>query len=132
VARRALLDTSVLISREGETEPPSAPPDIDELAVSVVTLAELEAGVLRGSIQSEVRARRLVTLSYVRETYEALDVDQHAARQFARIAAQLRDAGRSVRVNDAWIAATALANGAGVVTADRDFELMPGLDVTLV
>lgn len=132
MARRALLDTSVLISREGETEPPSAPLDVEELAVSVVTLAELEAGVLRRSIESEVRARRLATLSYVRETYEALDVDQDTAREFARIAAQLRDGGRSVRVNDAWIAATALANGAGVVTADRDFELMPGLEVTLV
>jgi predicted nucleic acid-binding protein len=131
VGRRAILDTSVLITGEDEAAP--APPrGIDELAVSVVTLAELELGVLRRTIDPDIRARRLATLSYVRETYEALDVDGRVAHQFARIAATLRDTRRAVRVNDAWIAATALAHDAALVTLDRDFEPIPGLEVVMV
>lgn len=130
MGRRAVLDTSVLIAREGE--PPEPPSGAAELAVSVVTLAELELGVLREALDAERRAKRLATLTYVRETYDALDVDRRVAHEFARVAAALRDAGRAVRTNDAWIAATALAHDAAIITADRDFEAIPRLEVLLV
>jgi predicted nucleic acid-binding protein len=126
VGRRAVLDTSVLIAGEAEDRP-AAPRGVDELAVSVISLAELELGVLRRTVEPEARARRLATLAYVRETYEALDVDRAVAHEFAGIAAALRDERRAVRVNDAWIAATALAHDAALVTADRDFGPIPGL-----
>jgi predicted nucleic acid-binding protein len=132
VGRRALLHTSVLIADEGETGSPAAPPDVDELAVSVVTLAELELGVLRCALDPDTRARRLATLIHVRETYEALDIDPRVAHEFARIAAALRDSGRAIRVNDAWIAATAHAHDAALITSDRDFESIPRLETMIV
>lgn len=127
MGRRGLLDTSVLIASRGG--PPPRPSEVDELAISVVTLAELEMGVLRRVLEPNVRAARLATLSYVRETFEALEADAGVAHEFARIAAALRDEGRSLRVNDAWIAATALAHGAVLITADRDFHAIPDLEV---
>jgi predicted nucleic acid-binding protein len=132
VGRRALLDTSVLIAEAGGAEPPAPAPDVDELAVSVVTLAELELGVLRQALDPDTRARRLATLTHVRETYEALDIDHRVAHEFARIAAALCDAGRAIRVNDAWIAATALAHDAALITSDRDYESIPRLETLIV
>jgi hypothetical protein len=37
-----------------------------------------------------------------------------------------------MRVNDSWIAATALAHGVAVVTQDADYVELPGLSVVHV
>ncbi|MGH3321032.1 MAG: PIN domain-containing protein [Streptosporangiaceae bacterium] len=41
----------------------------------------------------------------------------------------LRDSGRPLKVNDSWIAATALALGIPVVAQDADYHDVPELDV---
>ncbi len=116
---RAIADTSVFIAREAGRPVGDALPD--ELAVSVITAAELELGVLRAR-DTDSRARRLATLSHVRATYPLLDVDAATASCFARIAAAEREAGRRIRRHDAWIAATAMRHGVAVVTQDADFS----------
>lgn len=60
---RALLDTSVFVALEQRRTLERTPPD--EVAVSVVTLAELEVGVLVAD--DDVRAIRMDTLIAVRE-----------------------------------------------------------------
>ena len=60
---RGLLDTSVFIAAESR-RPLDEDRIPDETAVSVVTLAELQAGVLVAS-DVAVRARRLATLAAV-------------------------------------------------------------------
>ena len=45
-----------------------------------------------------------------------------AARQWASLRVKLAEAGRSVKVNDLWIAAVAAANGMDVVSQDDDFD----------
>jgi predicted nucleic acid-binding protein len=58
----------------------------------------------------------------VRATYAEITIDAAIAASWGRLAAALRDAGRATRVNDLWIAATALVHGAAIVTRDRDYE----------
>jgi predicted nucleic acid-binding protein len=122
---RVLLDTSALIS-EPTGLPLAEPPT--EAAVSVVTLGELESGVLMAA-DDATRARRLETLISARERLEGLDVDQRVASGYAQLVAQARRRGRRPRANDTWIAATALVNEAAVVTRDRDFERFDGVEV---
>jgi predicted nucleic acid-binding protein len=62
---RAIADTSIFIAREAGRPLGELP---DEIAVSVVTAAELELGVLR-ALDAAVRAVRLQTLSRVRAEY---------------------------------------------------------------
>lgn len=124
----AILDTSVFIADEQER--PLAPLP-DEVAVSVVTLAELELGVLLAA-EPGARARRLGTLNRVRDSLEALPVDEVVASAFAGLVAELRHGGRRLGVQDAWIAATARAHGASLCTQDDDFEGVPGLEVLRV
>jgi predicted nucleic acid-binding protein len=117
---RGLLDTSVFIAGEQGREL-AAELLPDEVAISVITIAELELGVHMASSE-ELRGRRLRTLQSLRETYVALPVDEAVASAFAEIVAIARRAGRRPRVQDSWIAATARAHGVAVYSQDRDFD----------
>lgn len=125
---RAVADTSVFIAMETGRELGELP---EEIAVSVVTAAELELGVLRAK-DTETRARRLSTLVQVRAAYPLLPVDGETANCFARIAAAELEAGRRIRRHDAWIAATALRHGVAVATQDTDFSAFESVIVVRV
>jgi predicted nucleic acid-binding protein len=121
---RGLLDTTIFIAREsGRPVEENLLPD--EAATTVITLAELQAGVLAAA-DIDTRARRLATLESVADMH-ALSVDEAAARIWAQMRVHLAETGRRVRVNDLWIAAVAAANGLPVVTQDDDFEPVRGV-----
>lgn len=118
-----VLDTSVFIANEtGRPLDESAVPD--EVATTVITLGELNAGVLAAG-SADVRARRLATLDAVADMV-ALPVDEDAARVWARLRVHLAEAGRRMGVNDLWIAAIAVSRGLPVVTQDDDFTALEG------
>jgi predicted nucleic acid-binding protein len=115
---RAIADTSVFVAQETGRELGDLP---EEIAVSVITAAELELGVLRAD-DADARATRLTTLARVQATYALLPVDPEVASCFARIAATELAGGRRLRRHDTWIAATALRHDAAVLTQDADFS----------
>ena len=118
-----VLDTSVFIANEtGRPLDESAMPE--EVATTVITLAELNAGVLAAG-SAEIRARRLATLDAVADMV-ALPVDEDAARVWARLRVHLAETGRRMGVNDLWIAAIAVARGLPVITGDDDFAALEG------
>jgi predicted nucleic acid-binding protein len=126
--RKAVADTSVFIAQETGRELGDLP---EKIAVSVITVAELELGVLRAADSSD-RARRLSTLSRVQSLYPLLPVGAEVASWFARIAAAERARGRRLRRHDTWIAATAAHHGAAVLTQDSDFSSFEEVDVIRV
>lgn len=125
---RAIADTSVFIAEETGGELGELP---EQIAVSAITAAELELGVLRAA-QSQARALRLSTLARVQSTYPLLPVDPQVASCFARIASSELARGRRLRRHDTWIAATAMRHGAAVLTQDADFTSFQGVDVIRV
>lgn len=125
---RAIADTSVFIAREADRPLGELP---DEIAVSVITAAELELGVLRAS-DADSRARRLATLASVRTAYALLPIDAATASCYARIADEQLRAGRRPRRHDTWIAATALRHGVAVLTQDADFSAFESVRVIRV
>jgi predicted nucleic acid-binding protein len=125
---RAVADTSVFIAGEAGRTLGALP---GEIAVSVVTAAELELGVLRANDPS-IRATRLRTLARVRSEYPMLTIDDQIASCFARLADEQLRLGRKPRRHDTWIAATALRHGAAVVTQDRDFSTFASVNVIQV
>ena len=118
-----VLDTSVFIATESGRQLDEALMP-EEVATTVVTLAELHAGVLAATT-SEIRAQRLATLESVADM-ETLSVDVDAARMWARLRIYLAETGRRVRINDLWIAAIAASRGLPVVTQDDDFAALDG------
>jgi predicted nucleic acid-binding protein len=126
--KKAVADTSVFIAQETGRELGELP---EKIAVSVITVAELELGVLRAEDRDE-RAARLSTLSRVQSLYPLLPVGPEVASCFARIAAAERERGRRLRRHDTWIAATAMHHRAAVLTQDADFGSFDEVDVIRV
>ena len=119
-----LLDTSVLIASEtGRSLDTAALPD--QAYVSVITSAELHVGILAAR-DIETRARRLATFNAIGHL-ELLPVDAEAAARWAELRVRLAQAGRTMNVNDLWIAAVARANDLPVVTQDADFDVIQDL-----
>lgn len=126
---RGIADTSVFIARESgrPLDEKNLP---DELAISVITIGELRAGVLAAT-DAVTRDQRLTTLSDAL-TLEPMTIDQPVAEAWARLRVTLRDEGKRMPVNDSWIAATAISLGVPVVTQADDYVELPGLQVIRV
>jgi predicted nucleic acid-binding protein len=121
---RGLLDTTVFIATEnGRPVRSEALPEW--FAISIVTKAELRAGVLAAP-DIETRDRRLVTLESVAQM-EVLPIWGSVDRAWAQMRAYLAASGRRVNANDIWIAATAAAHEIPVVTQDGDFQALSGV-----
>ncbi len=125
----ALADTTVFIAREsGRPLNTDALPD--EIAVSVITIGELRAGVLAASDVS-TRDRRLATLTNAL-SMQPIPIDENVAEAWASLRLRLRDSSQRMPVNDSWIAATAMTLGVPVVTQDEDYVDVDGLAVIRV
>ncbi len=116
--RAGLLDTSVFIARETGRPLGELP---DRVAVSVVTLGELQLGVLNAA-DDATRARRADTLALARSA-DPIPVTEAVMTTWARLVADCKAAGihRTIKLTDALIAATALEHGLPVVTQDGDY-----------
>jgi len=119
-----ILDTSVFIASETKRQLQTALIP-DEVATTVITLAELNAGVLAART-AETRARRLRTLDAVADM-AALPVDEEAAQLWALLGVHLAETGRRVRINGQWIAAIAASKHLPVVTQGDDFDVLEGV-----
>jgi predicted nucleic acid-binding protein len=94
-------------------------------AISIVTRAELRAGVLAAE-DIATRDRRIATFEASR-VFSILPIDRDVDSAWAQMRAYLAAAGRKVNANDMWIAATAAAYEIPVVTQDTDFDSMNGV-----
>jgi len=110
---KALLDTSVVVA--------GTPITVESAAVSVITIAELQYGVLHHPDPFE-RGRRSLRLSRVQEHYEPLPVDVIVAGAWGHLAAYTTAHGRQPRRRafDLLIAATAQIHGLTLLTRDAD------------
>ena len=126
---RGLLDTSFVIAlARGEEVSLDEPPD--EVAISAVTLCGLHHGVLIAD--EHQRPGRLATLAYAERRFAVLPVDARVAPHYGRLVASTRRRRRRrLRTADALIAATAAAYSLPLLTRDRDFEGVDGVEVVL-
>ena len=116
-----LADTSVFIARESGRPITRLP---ERLAVSVVTIGELQLGVLAAPDRAK-RAQRAGTLELARRS-DPIPVSEPVMTRWAQLAQDCAAAGYAKRVKlmDGLIAATAIEHGLPVVTQDEDFDLM--------
>jgi tRNA(fMet)-specific endonuclease VapC len=103
----------------------------EEVGIASITASELLHGVHRAT--PERRARREAFVETVLAAFPPLPFGLLAARVHASIWADLAAAGRDVGAHDRMVAATAIANGWRVGTANlRPFERIAGLDIMTV
>lgn len=113
-----LLDTSVFIAKEDGRPLDELP---ERVAVSVVTIGELQLGVLNAK-DDPIRARRAETLALARAA-DPIPISEAVMVSWARLVADCKaaDIHRTVKLTDALIAATAVEHGLPVVSQDDDY-----------
>jgi tRNA(fMet)-specific endonuclease VapC len=126
---RLILDTRVLVAGErGRVRLDDLIGDEDDVAIAAVTVAELLVGVELADAAGRPRWGALVDSIIARVPVEDYDLD--VARSHALLLAHTRRSGRRRGAHDLVIAATALARGRIVVTADQSgFAGLPGVAV---
>ncbi len=114
MVERGLLDTSVLIAEDVSPLP-------GQLAISVISIAELQFGVLVAT-SAEIRAIRLTRLSRLQRRFDPLPVDDAVADSYGQFAAHVAASGRQPRARtmDLLIAAIAHVHGAVLYTRNAD------------
>jgi tRNA(fMet)-specific endonuclease VapC len=127
-----LIDASILIESERgrlDLERHLTPRQQEEFFLSVITASELLHGVHR-AVQPEVRTKRSAFVEAILERFPLLPVDLNTARAHAQLWATLAAAGMMIGPHDLWLAATCIAHGLTMVTANvREFTRVPGLAV---
>jgi len=96
----------------------------EDVAIPLTAYAELLVGAEK-STQPERVLRQIETLL---EAHEIVEIIEEVAEHYARIRADLERRSAIIGGNDLWIAATALAHGATLVTNNTgEFSRVPGL-----
>jgi tRNA(fMet)-specific endonuclease VapC len=111
--------SSALVTRMREHRP-------DEIALCSVVKAEL----LYGAQRSSRIAENLRVLDRFFEPFYSLPFDDNCVQTFGRIRTELERTGTPIGPYDLLIAATAVANGRTLVTANtREFSHVAGLTI---
>lgn len=104
--------------RRFDTVDPSA------TSVSMIVVGELRLGAEKaGGFVESKKVERVLGM------FAKVEITEPVATEYARIRAYLEAIGQKMDGNDLWIAATALAHGATLVTADTAIARVPGLGV---
>ncbi|MGK3988436.1 type II toxin-antitoxin system VapC family toxin [Sorangium sp. So ce136] len=90
--------------------------------LSIVSIGELLAFAKRRAWGTD----RIDRLNQVIKQLVVLDINRAIAEHYAAIHTFLVGSGRTVADNDIWIAATAAATSALLITTDKDFEVLAG------
>ena len=127
---RLALDTSAYSRfRAGDTR-------VHDLiaAAEIVFVPATVLGELYGAFDLGARAKenRIALAEFLAEPFvEIAPVSADVARRYGKVYAGLRRRGRPIPANDMWIAAAAIDKAACLVTFDRDYEHVVGLDYLL-
>ena len=123
---KLLLDTNA-ISRffTGDKAVLAALNQADTVYLSIFVLGELWAGFYGGS---KIKENRVLLQRFVdKPNVTVLSADAETAAIFGKLKYQLAAIGNPIPINDVWIAAHALQNGATLATYDAYFAPIIGL-----
>ncbi len=98
---------------------------VSAIGIPFVTVAELRAGFLCGSLSRKNEAILLRFLS--RPRIHLLFADEQTTHHYARIFIQLRSQGTPIPTNDMWIAALVMQHDLLLYSRDRHFDSLPQL-----
>jgi tRNA(fMet)-specific endonuclease VapC len=96
----------------------------DTPVIPLIVVAEYRFGLEGSSRKADILPRFEAFLS----TVSTLACDMETTRHYARIAQQLKTAGRRISQNDLWIAALAAQHHLPVASRDADFDNIEGVE----
>ena len=96
----------------------------DHLAVPVIVLGEYRLGIAQSRRRTEYE-------NWLREwlgTVTVLDIDDETTLHYAAIGLELKKSGKPIPVNDLWIAALCRQHSLPLISRDRHFDVVKGLE----
>jgi tRNA(fMet)-specific endonuclease VapC len=119
-----ILDTNAL-SAAAELEPAALQilAQADDVAVPVIVLGEFRMGIA----QSRHRATYEAWLQDWVADVRVLNVEEQTARRYAEIALELERKAKPIPSNDIWIAALCRQGSLPLLSRDRHFDHVDGL-----
>jgi predicted nucleic acid-binding protein len=129
--RRIVLDTSAYSwLRAGHAEVLDTLASADLVWVPSVVIGELEAGFRLGT---RYRENIMLLEEFLAEPFVAVrPISREVASRYGRIFSELRRGGTPIPINDVWIAAATLDCGGTLLTFDRHFGAIVGLDASIL
>ena len=128
---RLILDTTILVNAERRSGLADVVADDDDVAIAAITAAELLVGVELADSRRQSKRKAFVDAVLADVRVEPYDLDTAASH--AALLAHTRRSGRTRGAHDLVIAATAIATGRSVITADEaGFSDLPGLRIRAV
>ncbi len=125
-----LLDTNVCIHVLNGRSPQLVERLRRHRPAEVALCAVVKAELIYGAHRSSRAAENLRLLERFFDPFVSLPFDDHCADIYGRIRHELERAGTPIGPNDLMIAATAVAHGLTLVTANtREFERVIGLSL---
>lgn len=125
---RYLLDTNIIIALLASDESVKEHlVSIEEVFLPSIAIGELYYGAYRSSRRDEnvKRIDKLVKGNYI------LVCNARIAQEYGLIKSRLSEKGRPIPENDIWIAALASSNNLIVVTRDKHFKHVEGLQIEM-
>jgi predicted nucleic acid-binding protein len=119
-----ILDTNALSAFvDGEAGVADALRREASVAIPVIVLGEFRYGIAGSRHRHQYEA----WLAEHLPRFDTLDVTEATAVAYASLRVALKQAGRPIPANDAWIAALALQHRLPVLSRDEHFDVVPGL-----
>jgi tRNA(fMet)-specific endonuclease VapC len=119
-----ILDTNALSAlAEGERALESTLRNTTQIAIPVIVLGEYRYGIR----QSRDRKYYEEWLTRYLPRFRVLDVDEPTTVSYAAVRTELRKAGTPIPSNDVWIAALCRQHSLSLLSKDRHFDVVPGL-----
>ena len=98
-----------------------------KVGLPIIVLGEIYHGIFLGSRQEEnnTKLNKFISLSRV----EILHVNKSTTKLFGEIAAELKRIGKPMQQNDLWIAALCKQYDYALLSADKGFSNITGLEL---
>jgi tRNA(fMet)-specific endonuclease VapC len=119
-----ILDTNALsAAAEGHPSVMGILSGVSQVALPVVVLGEYRYGIA----QSRYKASYRRWLDGLLSDCTVLDVTEQTTHHYAAIHVELRQAGKPIPTNDLWIAALCRQYGLPLLSRDRHFDAVSGI-----
>ena len=119
-----ILDTNAFSAlAEGEPALAAVLSKASGVSIPVIVLGEYRFGIS----QSRRRTEYERWLTEYLPSFQVLDVDERTTVPYSDIRADLKRAGKPLPSNDVWIAALCRQHSLRLLSRDRHFDLVPGI-----
>ena len=126
IGNKFLLDTNIIAAwLKGETSVADKIDKAKEIHKPIIAVGELYYGAL----YSTQVAKNIKEIKSITANYGVLQIDEETTIAYGNIKAALRKKGKPIPENDIWIAAIAKRFKLVVVTRDKHFKEIEGINI---